>query len=136
LPGPVHSALASIFTIARFCLFNTGDPEAQAVKAGLRLFLDSIPEADSAYAGEPIAKALEEKGVENKIHERAYRNKPLTDEQKERNREKSKVRARIEHVFGFIEKNLGGSFIRSTGKSRSAGIIGWRCQGEDSRSQQ
>lgn len=80
--------------------------------------------ADSAYAGEPIAKAPQEKGVENKIHERAYRNKLLTDEQKERNREKSKVRARIEHVFGFIEKNLGGSFIRSTGKSRSAGIIG------------
>jgi len=80
--------------------------------------------ADSAYAGEPIAKALEKIGVENQIHQRAYRNKPLTDEQKQRNREKSKVRVRVEHVFGFIENSLGGSFIRSIGKIRSAGIIG------------
>jgi len=80
--------------------------------------------ADSAYAGAPIAKALEDKGAENKIHERAYRNKPLTDEQKERNREKSKVRVRVEHVFGFTENSLGGSLIRSIGESRSAGIIG------------
>ena len=80
--------------------------------------------ADSAYAGEPIAKVLEKLGVENKIHERAYRNKPLTDEQKDCNREKSKVRVRVEHVFGFIENSLGGSFIRSIGTIRAAGIIG------------
>jgi IS5 family transposase len=80
--------------------------------------------ADSAYAGEPIAKALEKIGVENQIHQRAYRNKPLTDEQKQANREKSKVRVRIEHVFGFIENSLGGSFIRSIGTIRAAGIIG------------
>jgi IS5 family transposase len=80
--------------------------------------------ADSAYAGEPIAKALEKIGVENQIHQRAYRNKPLTDEQKQCNGEKSKVRVRVEPVFGFIENSLGGSFIRSIGKIRSAGIIG------------
>jgi IS5 family transposase len=79
---------------------------------------------DSAYAGEPIAKILEKVGVENQIHQRVYRNKPLTDEQKQGNREKSKVRVRVEPVFGFIENSLGGSFIRSIGKIRSAGIIG------------
>ena len=79
---------------------------------------------DSAYAGEPIAKALEDKGIDNKIHQRAYRNKPLTDEEKQDNREKSKVRVRVEHVFGFIENSLGGSFIRSIGTIRAAGIIG------------
>lgn len=79
---------------------------------------------DSAYAGEPIAKSLEDKGVENKIHQRAYRNKPLTDEEKQCNREKSKVRVRVEHVFGFVENSLGGSFIRSIGTIRAAGIIG------------
>lgn len=80
--------------------------------------------ADSAYAGEPIAKVLEKLGVENRIHQRAYRNKPLTDEEKQDNREKSKVRVRVEHVFGFIENSLGGSFIRSIGTIRAAGIIG------------
>tara|TARA_R110000782_G_scaffold237188_1_gene323662 strand:+ start:424774 stop:424935 length:162 start_codon:yes stop_codon:yes gene_type:complete len=41
--------------------------------------------------------------MKNKIHEKGYRNKPLTDEQKENNTEKSKTRARVEHVFGFIK---------------------------------
>ena len=62
--------------------------------------------------------------MNNQIHQRDYRNKPLTDEQKQGNRDKSKVRVRVEHVFGFIENSLGGSFIRSIGKIRSAGIIG------------
>lgn len=80
--------------------------------------------ADSAYAGEPIAPVLEKLGVENQIHQRAYRNKPLSDEEKERNREKSKGRVRVEHGFGFIENSLGGSLIRSIGTIRAAGIIG------------
>jgi hypothetical protein len=67
---------------------------------------------------------LEKLGVENKIHQRAYRNKPLTDEQKQDHREKSKVRVRVEHAFGFIENSLGGSFIRCIGTIRAAGIIG------------
>src|SRR3989304_1322856 len=45
---------------------------------------------------------LAQKQVTSHIHERAYRNRPLSDEQKESNRQKSKIRARIEHVFGFM----------------------------------
>jgi hypothetical protein len=33
------------------------------------------------------------------FHEKGYRNHPLTEEQKANNREKSKTRARVEHVF-------------------------------------
>jgi len=79
---------------------------------------------DSAYAGKPIARALEDKGVDNQIDQRAYRNKPLTDEQTQSNREKSEGRVRVEPVFGFIENSLGGSLIRSIGKIRAAGMIG------------
>ena len=36
------------------------------------------------------------------IHEKGYRNNPLTDKQKKRNKAKSKARVREEHIFGFI----------------------------------
>ena len=37
----------------------------------------------------------------HKVHEKGYRNKPLSDKQKASNTKKSKIRARVEHVFGF-----------------------------------
>ena len=80
--------------------------------------------ADSAYTGEEIENTLEEKKINNKIHEKGYRNNPLTDEQKEANKEKSKTRVRVEHVFGFIENSMHGSKIKTIGIDRAAMIIG------------
>lgn len=78
--------------------------------------------ADSAYVGQD--EMLREKQVESKINEKGYRNKPLTESQKESNKEKSKVRARVEHIFGFVENSMNGSHIRSIGKTRAKAIIG------------
>jgi IS5 family transposase len=78
--------------------------------------------ADSAYSGQE--KTLEEKEVINNIHEKGYRNKPLTEEQIKNNKKKSKIRVRVEHVFGFIENSMNGSFIRSIGKTRAKFNIG------------
>jgi len=80
--------------------------------------------ADSAYSGEPIAKKLEEAGVENEIHEKGTRNHPLNDDQKSSNQKKSKTRVRVEHVFGFMENRFGGMKIRSIGIGRGSAIIG------------
>lgn len=79
---------------------------------------------DSAYSGEPIAVIVRKKKIRNKIHEKGYRNNPLTTAQKERNRKKSRTRARVEHVFAFIEGTLKGSFIRCIGIVRARMIIG------------
>jgi len=62
--------------------------------------------------------------MENKVHEKGYRNKPLTEEQKKNNTEKSKIRARVEHVFGFMEQSMNGLKIKSIGIIRATGIIG------------
>ena len=62
--------------------------------------------------------------MNNKTHEKGYRNKPLTEEQKANNREKSKTRARVEHVFGFMEQSMNGLVIKSVGIKRATGIIG------------
>jgi len=80
--------------------------------------------ADSAYTGEEQEKTIEKYKMKNKVHEKGYRNTPLTDEQKATNKEKSKTRARVEHVFGFMEQNMNGLFIRSVGIARANGIIG------------
>ena len=75
--------------------------------------------ADSAYSGEPIAKMLAKKGIENQIHEKGYRNHPLTDEQKVLNRKKSKIRVRVEHVFGYMTNSMNGITVRSIGMDRA-----------------
>lgn len=80
--------------------------------------------ADSAYSGEPIVEVVKKKAMENHIHEKGYRNNPLTEEQKENNRIKSKTRARVEHIFGFIENSMNGSFIRTIGIKRATAVIG------------
>ena len=70
---------------------------------------------DSAYRSAQIEKDLEEKAVESRIHEQGYRNRPLTEEQEENNRQKSRERARIEHVFGYMTNSMGGIFLTCIG---------------------
>jgi len=80
--------------------------------------------ADSAYTGVDQENTIEKYKMKNNVNEKGYRNKPLTEEQIKNNREKSKTRARVEHVFGFMEQSMNGLFIRSVGKVRATGIIG------------
>ncbi len=79
---------------------------------------DKVLYADSAYSGKDLQASLPET-VECRIHEKAYRNHPLTEEQKADNKEKSKVRVRIEHIFGFMTMSLHGLTVRSVGLARA-----------------
>ena len=81
---------------------------------------------DSAFAGEALQKGILEKnpGLRLKINEKGYRNKPLTQGQKANNREKSKIRARVEHIFGHMTNSYGGMFIRTIGITRAKCQIG------------
>ena len=80
--------------------------------------------ADSAYTGENQKKVIRKYRLKNKVHEKAYRGKPLTDKQKAKNKIKSKTRARVEHVFGFMEQSMNGLIVKSVGIARATGIIG------------
>ena len=84
---------------------------------------DEILYADSAYSGAPIADELP-KNCKNEICEKSQRNHPLTKEQKENNRRKSKIRCRIEHVFGFMTNSMNQLTIRSIGIIRAWFQIG------------
>jgi IS5 family transposase len=74
--------------------------------------------ADGAYQSEACEKSLDSLYI-SRIHERAYRNKPLTEQQRKTNRLKSTVRARIEHVYGTMTNSFGGKIIRSIGLARA-----------------
>ena len=62
--------------------------------------------------------------MENHVHEKGSKNNPLTDEQKAKNKEKSKIRARVEHVFGFIEGSMNRLALQCVGFERSCTIVG------------
>ena len=86
---------------------------------------DGILHADSAYTGEAIGMILEENGVKGEICEKGYRNHPLTEAQKKRNRKKSKIRVRVEHIFGFMTNTMReGLKMRWIGMRRIAAGIG------------
>lgn len=80
--------------------------------------------ADSAYTGKEQENTINRKGMINRVHEKGYKNKPLTDEQKASNRGKSTFRARVEHVFGFMEQSMNGLCLKSVGIERAKGIVG------------
>jgi IS5 family transposase len=80
--------------------------------------------ADSAYRSEEQEVRLKEKGCTSHIHERKYRNKPLTPEQEASNKEKSHIRVRVEHVFGHIETSMHGCYVRTIGTTRAKAKIG------------
>ena len=75
--------------------------------------------ADSAYRSDEQEQNLKDSQHSSQIHERAYRNKPLTPAQELSNTEKSRVRARVEHVFGAMENDMGGIVLRSIGAARA-----------------
>jgi IS5 family transposase len=81
--------------------------------------------ADSAYRSDSIETFLKEKGCKSFIHEKGYRNNPLTEEQKESNNTKSKIRARVEHIFGFMTNSMNGALhMKCIGIKRVKDSIG------------
>ena len=80
--------------------------------------------ADSAYRAAEIDAQLKAKRLRSKIHYKAARNKPLTAQQKTYNQARSRIRARVEHVFGHQVTAMGGKLIRTIGLLRARAKIG------------
>lgn len=80
--------------------------------------------ADSAYRSAEIEAKLRERGLKSRIHRKAQRNRPLRKREQQGNRTRSKVRARVEHVFGAQVNDMGGTLVRSIGIARAKARIG------------
>lgn len=74
--------------------------------------------ADSAYRSAETEEWLSEQGYQSRIHHRAYRNRELKAHQRRQNRNRSKVRARVEHVFGHQVNTMCSTVIRTIGVQR------------------
>ncbi len=80
--------------------------------------------ADSAYRSQEIEEKLAEQGLKSHIHRRGHRGKPLTARQEAANKTRSKVRARVEHVFGNQHNSMGTKLVRTIGIARATMKIG------------
>jgi IS5 family transposase len=80
--------------------------------------------ADSAYTGEKQESLISDKKMNNQVCEKGYRNKELTQEQKDNNTQKSRTRSRVEHIFGFMEMSMNGMYLCCIGKKRIEACIG------------
>ena len=79
--------------------------------------------ADSAYRSKEHEASLAAANMPSHICEKGVRGSPLTHDQKESNRLKSTVRARVEHVFG-AQAQMGGHIVRIIGLGRAKLKIG------------
>lgn len=80
--------------------------------------------ADSAYRSEAIEQICRSKNIESCIHEKGYRGNPLTKRQQQRNRKKSKIRARVEHIFGFMTNSMNEMYLHYRNFVRNQAAIG------------
>jgi IS5 family transposase len=77
---------------------------------------------DSAYRGKAQRERLKELAPNAKdfTNKRAYRNTPLSEANKETNRRKSSIRAKIEHPFLILKRLWGFAKVRYRGLAKNA----------------
>ena len=80
--------------------------------------------ADSAYRSAETERKLRARGLRSRIHQRASRGHALSKAQENTNRQRSKVRVRVEHVFGAQQNSLDGRIVRTIGIVRAKAKIG------------
>jgi len=62
--------------------------------------------ADKGYASKVEESILEDKKIGNNLMRKGYRGKPLSKYNEKRNYEISKIRSRVEHIFGRIKNEF------------------------------
>lgn len=79
---------------------------------------------DTAYRSLATDKMLKERGIENKLQHKIKQGNWLPNYLKRVNQRLSKIRRRVEHIFGFMENSMNGKYIRCVGLTRAKGKIG------------
>ncbi len=80
--------------------------------------------ADSAYRSQAREGQLREQGYRSRIHRKGSSRRALNRQEQVANHRRSKVRARVEHVFGDQRTRQGCVLVRTKGKVRAAVKIG------------
>jgi len=81
---------------------------------------------DSAYRSEESVERLKERNFREHLQHKGCRYKKLSKREQQGNRMRSKIRARIEHVFGVQAMRAGTLIVRTIGLVRARCKIGLR----------
>jgi IS5 family transposase len=82
---------------------------------------------DSAYAGQKEVIKLHAPNAKDFTQRKAYRNRPLSEQEKSANRHKSKIRSRVEHIFGIMKNQFGYKKVRYRGLDKNANAVFTKC---------
>jgi transposase, IS5 family len=80
--------------------------------------------ADSAYRSEARERQRRERGYKSRIHRKSTSRRGLNKQEQATNHRRSRIRARVEHVFGDQRARQGNILVRTKGKIRAAVKIG------------
>ncbi len=82
--------------------------------------------ADSAYRSEEKLEELKKRKYREHLQRKRGRHKKLTDREVQGNRTRSRIRSRVEHVFGVQAKRAGNLIVRVIGLFRVKAKVGLR----------
>jgi transposase, IS5 family len=82
--------------------------------------------ADSAYRSEEKLEALGKSRFREHLQRKGCKDKKLTEREKKGNRTRSRIRSRVEHIFGVQAMRAGDLIIRTIGLIRAKAKIGLR----------
>jgi IS5 family transposase len=82
--------------------------------------------ADSAYRSQDKLDTLEQRGFREHLQRKGCRHKKLTEREKRGNTTRSKIRSRVEHIFGVQSQRAGRLIMRAIGMTRAVTKIGLR----------
>lgn len=82
--------------------------------------------ADSAYRSKERITELQETGYREHLQRKGSRNRKLTAWEQQGNRTRSKIRSRVEHIFGVQAQRAGNMILRGIGVIRAGTKIGLR----------
>ena len=74
---------------------------------------------DSAYHSQQLKELAEGAGLQFNVNQRGFKDRPLTQRQKARNRRLSKVRAVVEHPFLVVKRLWGHAKVRYRGLAKN-----------------
>ena len=82
---------------------------------------------DAAYSGQREVIRQHAPRAKHFIQAKAYRHRPLSEAERARNRTKSKVRAKVEHVFLVIKRIFGWAKVRYRGLAKNTNWLFVTC---------
>jgi len=88
---------------------------------------ETVVWGDSAYSGQKEQIKSRSPGARDMTNRRGRRNRPLTDAERLKNRNKSKVRAKVEHVFRVMKRQFGFTRVRYKGLDKNASYVFTNC---------